>query len=188
MADVAELEKLFKEKKETIPIINTGTPGSYYLKPLKEAYFDTGRHTSFEASRDKTDLWIALVIGLMIIGIASFNYLGLLANNLIEKTKEYNIRRINGGSASSFIIDFMAENFIVIAVSFLISLFLMQEMMPFFNELTGSSITEKFILQGRQIASLLGIVAILLFITFLFVVYRIHSDLNKNSLKPTEGK
>ncbi len=153
---------------------------------MKEVYFDTGRHTSFEASRDKTDLWIALVIGLMIIGIASFNYLGLLANNLIEKTKEYNIRRINGGSASSFILDFMAENFIVIAISFIISLLLMQEMMPFFNELTGSSITEKFILQGRQIASLLGIVAILLFITYLFVVYRIHSDLNMSSLKPSK--
>jgi putative ABC transport system permease protein len=185
-ADVAELEKLFKEKKETIPVIFSGTPGSYYLKPLREAYFDTGRAISFEASRDKTDLWIALIIGMMIIGIASFNYLGLLANNLIEKTKEYKIRRINGGSTSSFILDFMAENFIVIAVSFIISLLLMQEMMPFFNKLTGSSITEKFILQGRQIGFLLGIVAILLFITFLFVIYRIHADLNKSSLKPTK--
>lgn len=186
MADPAELEKLFKEKKETIPSIYSGTPGSYYLKPLKEVYFDSSRHTSFEASRDKTDLWIAFIIGLMIIGIASFNYLGLLANNLNEKTKEYNIRRINGGSTFSFIMDFMIENLIVIAVSFIISLLLMQEMVPFFNELTGSSITEKFILQGRQIASLLGIVALLLFITYLFVVYRIHSDLNKSSLKPSK--
>ncbi|MDO9580516.1 MAG: ABC transporter permease, partial [Bacteroidales bacterium] len=188
MADPAELEKLFKDKKETIPSIYSGTPGAYYLKPLKEVYFDRGRNTSFEAGRDKTDLWIALIIGLMIIGIASFNYLGLLANNLIEKTKEYNIRRINGGSTSSFILDFMVENLIIIAVSFILSLLLMQEMVPFFNEMTGSNITERFILQGSQISFLLGIVFILLFMTFLFVLYRIQSDLNTMSLKPGQEK
>ncbi|HUX58410.1 MAG TPA: ABC transporter permease [Bacteroidales bacterium] len=188
MAYPAELEKLFKDKKETIPSIYSGTPGAYYLKPLKEVYFDRGRNTSFEAGRDKTDLWIALIIGLMIIGIASFNYLGLLANNLIEKTKEYNIRRINGGSTSSFILDFMVENLIIIAVSFILSLLLMQEMVPFFNEMTGSNITERFILQGSQISFLPGIVFILLFMTFLFVLYRIQSDLNTMSLKPGQEK
>jgi len=184
MADPAELEKLFRDKKETIPSIYSGTPGAYYLEPLKEAYFDTGRRASFEASRNKTDLWIALIIGLMIIGIASFNYLGLLANNLFERTKEYNIRRLNGGSTSSFILDFMVENLIVIAVSFILSLLLMQEMVPFFNKLTGSNITQRFILQVNQISFLLGIVFVLLFMTFLFVLYRIQSDLNKMSLKP----
>jgi putative ABC transport system permease protein len=188
MADPAELEKLFSDKKETIPSIYSGTPGAYYLKPLKEVYFDTGRRSSFETSRNKTDLWIALIIGLMIIGIASFNYLGLLANNLNEKTKEYNIRRINGGSTFSFIMDFMAENLIVIAVSFILSLLLMQEMVPFFNKLTGSNISDRFILQANQISFLPGIVIILLIMSFLFVLYRIQSDLNTMSLKPGEEK
>ncbi len=188
MADRAELEKLFKEKKETIPVVHSGTPGSYYLKPLKEAYFDTTRGTGFDAARDKTDLLIAFIIGLMIIGIASFNYLGLLANNLNEKTKEFNIRRINGGSASGFILDCMVEYLVVIAASFIISLFLMQEMFPFFNNLTGSNITERFIMKGSQIFFLTGIVFILLFITFLFVLYRIHFTLNTGSLKPGQEK
>ena len=188
MADPAELEKLFKEKKETIPSIYIGTPGEYHLKPLKDVYFDSLRHASFEASRDRTDLWIALIIGLMIIGIASFNYLGLLANNLIEKTKEYNIRRINGGTTSSFILDFMVENFTVIAASFIFSLILMQEMIPFFNKLTGSDITESFILKASQISLLLGIAFLLLLISLMFVLYRIKSDLNTMPLKPGQEK
>ncbi|MEZ5000504.1 MAG: ABC transporter permease [Bacteroidales bacterium] len=40
-ADVAALETLFEREKERIPSINDGTPGRYYLKSLKEAYFDT---------------------------------------------------------------------------------------------------------------------------------------------------
>jgi putative ABC transport system permease protein len=186
-ADPAELEKLFKDKRETIPSIYSGTPGTYYLKPLNEVYFDSGRHTSFEASRDKTDLWIALIIGLMIIGIASLNYLGLMANNLTEKTKEFNIRRINGSTTSGLVMDFMAEIFIVIGCSFVLSLFLMQEMVPFFNKLTGSNITERFLLQANQIALMLGIVFILLFMSLLFVLYRIKSGINLMSIRPGQG-
>jgi len=153
-ANPEELEKLFRENRETIPVIHSGTPGSYYLEPLTKAYFNVARAASFEISRDKTDLLIALLIGLMIIGIASFNYLGLLTNKLIEKNKEYNIRRIHGGSKLSFILDFMTENTILTGVSFGISFLLMQEMIPFFNELTGSNITEKYLLQTEHISSL----------------------------------
>ncbi|MBK9390369.1 MAG: ABC transporter permease [Bacteroidetes bacterium] len=188
IADPAELEKLFRDKRETIPSIYIVTPGAYYLKPMKEVYFDPGRHTSFEAGRDKTDLWIALIIGLMIIGIASFNYLGFRANNLTEKTKEFNIRRINGSTTSGLVLDFMAENFIVIGFSFILSLFLMQEMIPFFNKLTGSNITERFLVQASKISLMLGIVFILLFISLLFVLYRIKPGINLMSLKPGQEK
>jgi len=184
-----ELETLFKEKSEIIPIISIGTPGSYYLEPLVKTYFDTSRRITFEASRDKTDLLIALIIGLMIIGIACFNYLGLLTNRLIEKNKEYNIRRINGGSKFSFILDFMLENLIIIGVSFMLSLLLMHEMTPFFNKLTGSNITSGYIMQPEQISILLGIVLILLLITLVFVFYRVQSNINTFLLKqgPAQG-
>ena len=87
-ADPEELEKLFSEKKETIPVINTGTSGpTYYLEPLQKAYFDTLRGLVIENNRDKRDLWIALIIGLMIIGIAIFNYLGVLTNKFLGKGK-----------------------------------------------------------------------------------------------------
>ena len=82
----------------------------------------------------------------------------------------------------------MVENLIVIAVSFILSLLLMQEMVPFFNKLTGSNISERFILQASQISFLLGIVFILLFMTFLFVLYRIQTDLRTMSLLPGAEK
>ncbi len=79
--DPKELEKLFSEKKEIIPVINTGTSGpKYYLEPLQKAYFDTSRGLVVDNSRDRRDLWIAIIIGIMIIRIAIFNYLGVLAN------------------------------------------------------------------------------------------------------------
>jgi putative ABC transport system permease protein len=91
-----DLEKLFLEKKESIPVIHDGTPGTYYLEPFQQTYFNTSRGASFEAVRDRMDLWIALIIGLMILGVAIFNYLGIMAIKYQKKIIEYYVRRING--------------------------------------------------------------------------------------------
>lgn len=187
-ADKEEMEKLFAEKKESIPIINTGVPGQYFLEPFTEAYFDTTRKSAYEASRDKTDILIALVIGLMIIGVASFNYLGILTNKYLEKIKEYYVRRINGSSLITLISRFMLENSIMVAISFLLSLYLMSELLPFFNSLTGSAINISFILQPTQIIILAGVLILILIITLLFVSYLVLSNLNLHFLKTEQNQ
>ncbi len=149
-ASIEEVEKLFLENKELIPVINDGKPGPYYLESLQSAYFDTTRGSFVEASRDKTDLLIALIIGLMIIGIATFNFLGILTNKFRGKIKEYYIRRINGSSVNRLIALFMVENSIISGVSFIFSIFLIQDALPFFNELTGTNIPDIFISQSRS--------------------------------------
>lgn len=179
-----EFEVILASNKAAIPSINDGTPGQYSLEPFQNVYFDTSRHVSFEASRDKTDLWIALMIGLVIIGIASFNYLGLVNNNLIEKNKAYAVQRVNGGSKFGFVINFMAGSLILVCISFLLSLFLMLWMVPFFNHLTSTNITSGFIFNPRQILILSEVVAVLLIITLLFVVFRIRRNKYLNALKP----
>ena len=42
--DPAELESIFEENKNIIPIFHLETPGQYYLEPLQETYFKTKRH------------------------------------------------------------------------------------------------------------------------------------------------
>jgi putative ABC transport system permease protein len=179
----AELEKLLLEKKASIPVINTGTPVPYFLEPLKKAYFDTSRGTSVEISRNITDIWVAIVIGILILAIATFNYLGILANKFLLKTKEFKIRLINGGSRSGIILRFMFENSFLIFFSFLAGIYLMSELIPFFNELTESKITTKFIFQPVQILVLLSVIAFLLLITFLLVTYLIFTETNNDFLK-----
>jgi putative ABC transport system permease protein len=178
-----EMEKLFLEKKEFIPVINVGTPVPYYLEPLSKAYFDTTRGSAVEASRDITDLWVALVIGIMILGIATFNYLGILSNKFLVRIKEFKIRHVNGGSRFSIIFRFMLENSILIGFSYLVSLYIMIELIPFFNKLTGSAITEKFILQPEQILIFMAVIAFIWIITLLYVTYLVYAEVKNNFIK-----
>lgn len=182
-ADPFDLEKLFAEKKDIIPIIHTGTPGKYYLEPLQKAYFDTSRGWTVELNRDKKDLWIALIIGLMILSIAVFNYLGVLTNKFYRKVKEYYIRRINGSSINNMIVRFTAENSILVLISFVISIFLMTDVLPFFNKITGSTITSRFICQPEQIILLLLVLVFILLMTIIFNLFLVKRNLNINLLK-----
>jgi putative ABC transport system permease protein len=170
-------------KKESIPVIHDGTPGSYYLEPFQKTYFNTSRGASFEAVRDKTDLWIALTIGLMIIGVAIFNYLGILTNKYQKKIKEYYIRRINGSSMFSLIARFMLENSIIVIVSFGFSMLILPEVLPFFNSMTNSKITEQFIFRQGSLAILISILVFILLITLVFASNLIYSNLSLNILK-----
>lgn len=183
-----ELESILKENKENIPIIHNGTPGQYYLEPFQETYFNTSRYMSVEASRDKKDLWVAMVIGLLIMAIACFNFLGLINNNLYSKTKEFTVRRINGGSEMDLVKIFMSENLVLIAISFVLSLYLMVWITPYFNTITSVAISSGFILQFQQVLILLSAVFLLLLVTFLFAFTRIHLDLKRNALKPANYK
>ena len=182
-ADPDELEELFLENKASIPVINTGTPVPYYLEAFQDAYFDTLRGWTVELNRDKKDLWIALIIGLMITSIAIFNYLGILANKFHRKVKEYYLRRINGSSIRDLIIRFMLENTIIVVISFMISLFLMADVLPFFNIITNSKIAKSFIWQPEQIGIFVAVLTIILLITLVFTLYLIRSNLDLNLLK-----
>jgi len=117
------------------------------------------------------------------MGIAIFNYLGILANKFLGKLKEYFLRRINGSTITDLIARFMLENSIIVTVSFISGLFLMVEAIPFFNTLTNSNISDAFIWQPEQVAIQAGIVIFILLITLIFCLYLIRSNLNLNLLR-----
>jgi putative ABC transport system permease protein len=180
-ANPARLEKLFADQKDKIPVINDGKPGQYYLKSFKKTYFDCSEYSPLGGKREKSDIWIAMLIGLMIISVASVNYLGLINNKLFDKTPEFYIRRINGSSRTRLIKDFMIENMIVIFIAFILSLEVISWIIPLFNELTGSGINMTFYLRPDALKIMSLVILFLLFATLVFSVNKI----NKQSISST---
>jgi putative ABC transport system permease protein len=174
--DPAKLEKLFAEEKDKIPVINDGTPGKYYLKSFKQTYFDSSEYSLLGNKREKSDIVIAMIIGLMIICVASVNYLGLINNKLFDKTPEFYIRRINGGSRASLIFDFMIENLIIIGIAFVISLEVISLIIPLFNDLTESQIDVTYLIRPDSFLFMSYVVFSLLFVTLIFSVHKINKQ------------
>jgi len=174
--DPAKLEKLFADEKDKIPVINDGTPGKYYLKSFKQTYFDTSEYSLLGNRRERSDIVIAMIIGLMIICVASVNYLGLINNKLFDKTPEFYIRRINGGSRASLIFDFMIENLIIIGIAFIISLEVISWIVPFFNDLTESQIDVTYFTRPDSLLIMSFVVFPLLVATLIFTVNKMNKQ------------
>ena len=186
-ANPADLELLFDKEKAEIPSFNDGKPGKYYLESLNESYFDTNQHGYLGPVRDSSDLWIAFIIGLMIIGVASFNYLGLINNKLSEKALEFNIRRINGASKFRLISEFILENLILLIISVVLGLEFISWIIPFFNELTSSDIKIVHFLRMNNLFSMMCIVLFLLLLTILISFSRISRIVLGSNLKALQA-
>ncbi len=182
--NITQLEEKFAQNKDNIPIIHVGTPGTHYLKELQAAYFDTSRGQTIEYSRDKTDVYIALGIALMILGVALFNYLGLINNRLMEKNRENAIRRVNGGSKKNLVSGFMQETFILVGISFALSIILMMWGTPFFNQLTSSDLTGTYFFNVGNGYLLFGIPVFIILTSLLFTVLKIKKEVQPLALKP----
>ncbi len=179
--DAEKLEQQFSENKEKIP--NIDEQGQYYLEPFYTSYFDTSSQWPFIKNRDKKDLSIALIIGLVILIVALFNYFGLLNISLLEKTKSFTIQRINGSSKLNIALAIMLENIFLFLISVILSLFLVIWISPFFNKLTGTNITSTYFFQLKQILTLLSYITFFLVITFLFILVRVKIAFNTTILK-----
>jgi putative ABC transport system permease protein len=180
-SDPVSLEKLLAEQKDKIPVINDGSPGQYYLKSFKQTYFDTSEYFPLGNKREKSDIWIAIIIGMMIISVASINFLGLVNNKLFDKTPEFYIRRINGSSRLGLIMDFLLENLIIIVIAFMMSLEVISWIIPFFNDLTGSAIGMNLYTRPDSYLIMLIVLLFLLVATYFFSANKI----NKQTISST---
>jgi len=178
-----KLEKDFERLKAEIPSINDGTPGQHYLQAMDDAYFSSSRRAGFEASRDKTDLWVAIAIAFLIMGIAVFNYLNLIRNRLNDNVKNYTINRIQGASNKDLVRSFMNEIIGILSISFILGVVLMNVLLPFFNELLATNISIRIFTQFKSLILFTLFLSVLAVISYLFALVHIRTQLSTTNVK-----
>ena len=178
-ADAEELVGLFAEYKSQFPNSGARTQSHrYHLKSLKDTYFDTTRASyrySIEKYQNRTTVWIVGSIGLLIMVLAMFNFLGIINYNLLERAKNYSIYQLSGANKIQLIKSVLAEILLLLVPSFLLGLVIMSKILPLFNRLIISSLDKNYSFQLFN----LGFLSLILFISFilslLFIVYKLNA-------------
>lgn len=96
-------------------------------------------------------------IGLLILLIASFNYINLFTANATTRVKEIGVRKTYGASRKQLAMQYISESMIVFFISFFISLVLVWLSLPLFNELSGKTLSISILGNPDILLSLLGI-------------------------------
>jgi putative ABC transport system permease protein len=84
------------------------------------------------------------IIGLLVLAIACINFVNLTTARSEKRAREVGIRKAIGSLKRDLIIQFLAESFMLVLLSFLLAILLAQLALPAFNSLTGNQIALPF--------------------------------------------
>ncbi len=117
-----------------------GNRYSMYLQLLTDMHLDPSIDDGQGSATDPKYLWIFASIALLIIFIASVNFMNLATAQAAGRAKEVGMKKVSGSSRSMLISQFLAESVILTFFSLIISLVIVKISLPFFNNLLSSDL------------------------------------------------
>jgi putative ABC transport system permease protein len=115
-----------------------GNRYSMFLQPLAAIHLDPSIQGGQKSPTDPKYLWIFGSVALLIIIIASINFMNLATAQAVGRAKEVGMKKVSGSSKSLLVSQFIAESVLLAFISLLISLVIVLLSLPFFNDLLGS--------------------------------------------------
>jgi putative ABC transport system permease protein len=85
-------------------------------------------------------VWLFMIIGAMVLVMAIINFVNMATARAALRAKEIGIRKVTGAHRSSLVFQFLGESFFIVFLAFLVSAFLVQPFLPFFNQWIGQSL------------------------------------------------
>lgn len=116
----------------------------HFLQRLDEIHFSTGFRFDNAKVMDKRILFIFITISSLILLIACFNFINLFISTAFLRSKSIGIRKIVGSSKAQFYLSSFAETSLYVFVTTLIAIGLSYTLLPWFNQITGTSLTFDF--------------------------------------------
>ncbi len=114
-----------------------GLKTSLSLTPLKDIYFE--RTSAFDSVRhgDKKVVYVFLSIAVLILLIACINFMNLSTIRAAERSKEVGLRKVMGALRNTLAGQFLGESLLLAIISCILSLGLLQLLMPLYSDLLG---------------------------------------------------
>lgn len=131
------------------------------LQPLADVHLKS-TDIIFDAVTNKGDIknvYTFSIIALLILLIASVNYMNLATARSTQRAKEVGIRKVIGSQRRQLIVQFLGESVLITLCAFLIAIPIVDLALPWLNNLTGAAMSINFFTQP-----LIGLVVIVFLI------------------------
>jgi putative ABC transport system permease protein len=117
------------------------TENKYHLQPVKEIYLRSENIYDQYPHGDIKFVWMFGAIAFFILFNACINFINLTTAKSANRAKEVGIRKVVGSYRIHLIRQFLTESMVFSFISFIIGLLIAWLMMPFFNMISGKSIS-----------------------------------------------
>ena len=156
----AKVMSAFKESK----MVKQGALKKVGLQPLTDIHLTSKLNYEIQANGDVQFVYTFSIIALLIIVIASINYMNLATAKSLNRAKEVGIRKVMGSYRSQLIAQFLVESVIVVYISLGLGVLLSDLLLPLVSQIAPQPLSyrmfdQQFILWFLAGGTLLGILS-----------------------------
>ncbi|MES1225486.1 MAG: ABC transporter permease, partial [Bacteroidota bacterium] len=137
------------------------------LQPLSDLHFDYKYGTLGDHSTSKTILLTLALIGVLIIIMASINFINLSTAQAVGRSKEVGIRKVMGSSRGQLIGQVMGETLMIVFFSIILAVIIAKISLPFLSNVASVPKDINLFSTG----SILFLTAVLVIVTLLSGTY-----------------
>lgn len=119
----------------------SGSDEKFFLQPLLKAHLYSDFEYEIGNTGSSTVVWGLLLIAVLIIIIAWFNYINLATAKSLERAREVGVRKVVGATQGQLIRQFLSESFILNLIALAISIVLVFVCQAAFNKLLGINLS-----------------------------------------------
>ncbi len=121
-----KLNRIDKEKAKANPQV--------FLLPMSKFHLYSDFDNGVIVGRNAQFVWMYGIIGIAVLVLACINFMNLATARSEKRAKEVGIRKTIGSLRTQLVKQFLVESILVVLFSFLLSLIVVQLMLPLFNE------------------------------------------------------
>jgi putative ABC transport system permease protein len=153
-------EALLKEQ-----VIQKKSDITYHFHEISKIHLDGNIEKEITQNSSWIFIYIFVTVGILILLLASINYINLTTSRSIERSREIGVRKTLGAFKKNLIAQFITESVLITLLSYAIALLVTFIMLPAFNSITGKHlsllavINPFFILVSAGIIIFIGILA-----------------------------
>lgn len=107
------------------------------LQPLSEVHFDAVYGSLGDHTTNKNVLWTLAFIGVLIIVMASINFINLSTAQAVGRSKEVGIRKVLGSKRTQLIAQVMGETFLIVLFSIILAAVIAKLAMPYLSNVAS---------------------------------------------------
>jgi len=120
--------------------LSKGNRFTFYCQNLKDIHLDPSVEQKFKPAGDPRFLRILGGVALLILLIASVNFMNLSTAQAARRAKEVGLKKLSGSTKGMLIAQFLSESFILTLISLIIAVIFIKVTLPYFNNLLGTSL------------------------------------------------
>jgi putative ABC transport system permease protein len=132
----------------------------YILEPITRIHLYSTNAGEPEPTGSITYVYIFAVVAVFLVLIAAMNYMNLATARSTKRAREVGLRKVVGSGRGPIILQFLSESVVFTLISLVLSLILLIELLPKFNELAGRSFDLHVIYSPVVLLTVFGILLV----------------------------